>query len=203
MMRERRTTDTRSRRWMTALTVASVLTLTGCGSDVLDNPYEKSSPAATADSAAILETLPSLEDTEVQLESAVVQIGAFVDTLVPGMEWTWIRERSVGGCGRPFDGTDGDDVQLKNYVSAGPIPDAVWPQVFEFATRVATAAGATKVQTFHDDPDNHEVRFYSPERTAIFIGSRGAVISANTGCRLPQAKMPGVAAPQTPVTPNP
>lgn len=200
MMRKRRTTGTRSRRWMTALTVASVVTLTGCGSDVLDNPYEKSDPAVTTDSAAILKTLPSLEDTEAQLESAVVQIGAFVDTLVPGMRWTWIRERSVGGCGRPFDGTDGDDVQLKNYVSEGPIPDAVWPQVFEFATRVATAAGATKVQTFHDDPDNHEVRFYSPERTAIFIGSRGAVISASTGCRLPQAKMSGA---QAPVTPTP
>ncbi|ORI18479.1 hypothetical protein BJI47_20755 [Rhodococcus sp. 1168] len=202
-MRKRQTTDSRSRRWMTALTVATVLTLTGCGSDVLDDPYEKSSPAVTADSAAILETLPSLEDTEVQFESAVEQLGAFVDTLVPGMEWTWIRERSVGGCSRPYDGTDGDDVKLKNYVSAGPIPDAVWPQVFEFATRVATAAGATKVQTFHDDPDNHEVRFYSPEGTAIFIGSRGAVISASTGCRLPQAKMSGAQAPQPPVTPKP
>lgn len=188
---------------MTALTVAAVLTLTGCGSDVLDDPYEKSSPAVAADSAAILETLPTLEDTEVQVESAVEQLGAFVDTLVPGMEWTWIRERSVGGCSRPYDGTDGDDVKLKNYVSAGPIPDAVWPQVFEFATRVATAAGATKVQTFHDDPDNHEVRFYSPEGTAIFIGSRGAVISASTGCRLPQAKMSGAQAPQPAATPNP
>ncbi|MBY4130241.1 hypothetical protein HQO83_17750 [Rhodococcus fascians] len=202
-MRGRRTTDTQSRPWMTALTVAAVLMSTGCGSDVLDNPYEKSSPAVTADSAAILESLPSLENTEGQMKSAVEQIGAFVDTLVPGMGWTWIRERSVGGCTRPFDGTDGDDVQLKNYVSVGPIPDAVWPQVFEFAEQVATAAGATEVQTFHDDPDNHEVRFYSPERTAIFIGSRGAVISANTGCRLPQAKMPGPQASQPPVTPNP
>ena len=203
MMRKRRTTDARSRRWMTALTVAAVLTLTGCGSDVLDDPYEKSSPTVTADSAAILESLPSLEDTEVQLESTVMQIGAFVDTLVPGMKWTWIRERSVGGCGRPFDGTDGDDVQLKNYVSEGPIPDAVWPQVFEHAKALAAAVGATEYQIFHDDPGRHQVRFYSPERTAIFIGSTGAVISANTGCRLPQAKMPGAQATQPPVTPTP
>lgn len=188
---------------MTALTVASVLTLTGCGSDVLDNPYEKSSPAVTADSAAILETLPSLEDTEMQVHSAVVQIGAFVDSLVPGMKWTWIRERSVGGCSRPFDGTDGDDVKLKNYVSEGPIPDSIWPQVFEHAKALAAAVGATEYQIFHDDPSRHQVRFYSPDGTAIFIGSTGAVISANTGCRLPQAKMPGAQAPQPPVTPNP
>lgn len=190
-MRETRTTDTRSRRWMTTVAVAAVLTLTGCGSDVLDNPYEKPSPAETADAAAILATLPSLEETEVQMQNAVEQLAAFIDTLVPDMGWTWIRQRSAGSCSRPFSDTDGDDVQLKNYVSVGPIPDAVWPQVLEHASTLATTVGATKVQTFHDDPDNHEVRFYSPEGTSIFIGTRGAVISANTGCRLPQANMAG------------
>ncbi|WP_377449692.1 LppA family lipoprotein [Rhodococcoides fascians] len=204
MMRERRTTDTRSRRWMTALTVAAVLTSTGCGSDVLDDPYEKPSPSVTADSAAVLESLPSLEDTEAQITSTVEQIGAYVAALVPGMEWTWIRDRRGGGCLGRYEDTDGKLVYSKNYVSKGPIPDAVWPAVFEQARTLAAAVGATEYQTFHDNPGNHEVRFYSPEATFITVGSLTAsVISSSTGCRLPKAKMPGAQAPQPPVTPTP
>lgn len=55
---------------------------------MLDDLYEEPSPAVTADAAAVLATHPSLEDTEVQITSAVEQIGAFVDTLEPGKEWT-------------------------------------------------------------------------------------------------------------------
>lgn len=204
MMRERQPTDTRPRRWSTAVAAVAVLTLTGCGSDVLDEPYEKPSPTVTADSAAILETLPSLEDTEVQMTSAVEQIGAYAATLVPGMEWSWIRDRTGGGCLGRYEDTDGKLVYSKNYVSPGPIPDAVWPAVFEQARTLAAAAGATEYQTFHDSPGNHEVRFYSPEATFITVGSLTAsVISSGTGCRLPQAIMPGAQAPQPPVTPNP
>lgn len=202
-MREKQPTDTRPRRWSRAVAVAAVLTLTGCGSDVLDDPYEKPSPTITADSAAILESLPSLEDTEVQIQSTVEQLAAFIDTLVPAMQWTWMQDRMVSSCNQPYGDTDGELIYLKKYVAAGPIPDAVWPLVFEHASTLAKAVGVTKVQAFHDDPDNHEVRFYSPESTSIYIGSRGAVISASTGCRLPEAKMPGAQAPQPPVTPNP
>lgn len=204
MMREKRPTDTRSRRWVTAVAVAAVLTLTGCGSDVLDNPYEKPSPAVTAGAAAILETLPSLEDTEVQMTSAVEQIGAYVASLVPGMEWSWIRDRRGGGCLGRYEDADGELVYSKNYVSPGPIPDALWPDVFEQARTRAAAVGATEYQTFHDNPGNHEVRFYSPEATFITVGSLTAsVISSSTGCRLPQAKIPGPHTPQPPVTPSP
>ena len=192
MMRERQPTDTRPRRWSTAVAVVAVLTLTGCGSDVLDNPYEKPSPAVTADAAAVLATLPSLEDTEVQITSAVEQIGAFVETLVPGREWTWTRDRSGGGCLGRYGDTDGKLVYSKNYLSKGPIPDAVWPAVFEQARTLAAAVGATEYETFHDSPGNHDVRFYSPESTFITVASMGnAVITSSTGCRLPQAKMAG------------
>lgn len=192
MMRERQPNDTRPRRWSTAVAVAAVFTLTGCGSDVLDNPYEKPSPAVTADSAAVLATLPSLEDTEVKIQSAVEELGAFVATLVPGMEWTWIRDRSPSRCSEPYGDTDGELVYSKNYVAPGPIPDAVWPAVFEQARTLAAAVGATKYQTFHDNPGNHEVRFYSPEATFITVGSgTAAVITSSTGCRLPQANMAG------------
>lgn len=203
-MRERHPTDSRPRRWMTAVAVAAVLTLTGCGSDVLDNPYDKPGPAVTADAAAILESLPSLEDTEVQVRTAVERIAAFVDTLVPRREWTWTRDRSAGGCLGRYGDTDGESVYSKNYLSKGPIPDAVWPAIFEQARTLAAAVGATEYETFHDDPGNHDVRFYSPEFTSITVSSRGnAVISSSTGCRLPQATMPGSQAPQPPVTPNP
>jgi hypothetical protein len=204
MMRERHTTDTRPRRWSTAVAVAAVLTLTGCGSDVLDDPYEKPSPAVTADAAEVLKTLPTLEDTEQQITSAVEQIGAFVATLVPGKEWTWTRDRTSGGCLGRYGDTDGELVYSKNYLSKGPIPDEVWPAVFEQARTLAAAIGATEYETFHDDPGNHDIRFYSPEATFITVSSRGnAVITSSTGCRLPQANMPEARTPQPPVTPNP
>jgi len=172
---------------------------------VLDSPYEKPSPAVTADSAAILETLPSLEDTEVQMTSAVEQIGAFIDTLVPGRKWTWTRDRSAGGCLGRYGDTDGELVYSKNYLSKGPIPDALWPDIFEQARTLAAAVGATEYETFHDDPGNHDVRFYSPEFTSITVSSRGnAVITSSTGCRLPQEKLAGAQAPSQPsATPNP
>lgn len=55
---------------------------------MFDDPYQEPSPAVTADAPAVLATHPSLEDTDVQISSAGEQIGAFVDTLVPGREWT-------------------------------------------------------------------------------------------------------------------
>ncbi|WP_216893620.1 LppA family lipoprotein [Nocardia alni] len=175
-----------------AVATALILATTGCGM-FDDNPYQKSDPTKTARAAERLTGLPSLEDTEARLKSAVAELGAYVSSLVPGMNWQWADDRSIQICDPPYDRTPGSRVEIPRYVSHPAIPDAVWPQVLDRARRLAARFGATGSEVFADQPGNHTVRFYSPEGTEVFIGSRGAVIAGNTGCRLPAESMPSSA----------
>ncbi|WP_067665754.1 LppA family lipoprotein [Nocardia miyunensis] len=168
----------------TAAVATVILSTTGCG--LSDNPYEKTNPADTQKAAARLAELPTLEDTETQLRAAVVELGSYVSSLVPGLTWQWVDERSVESCDRPYDQTQGSKVRLQNYVSNSGIPDTVWPQVLDRARRLADPLGVTGSEVFANKPGNHTVRLDSQEGTTIFLGTQGAVISSNTGCRLPQ-----------------
>ncbi|MQY24367.1 LppA family lipoprotein [Nocardia macrotermitis] len=152
-----------------------------------DNPYGKTGSADTQKAAARLAELPTLEDTETQLRAAVVELGSYVSSLVPGLTWQWVDERSLESCDRPYDQTKGSKVRLQNYVSNLGIPDTVWPRVLDRARQLAAPLGATGSEVFEDKPGNHTVRLYSQEGTVIFRGTQGAVISSNTGCRLPAA----------------
>lgn len=181
--------EIRSRRWTAALAAGAVLTLTGCGSDVLDDSNGKPSGTAAADAAAKLTTLPSLEDTERQVRDAVEQLAAFIGTLVPGAQWAWMGDRMASECDRPYNGTAGTKVFLQDYVGKFTIPDDVWPQVLAKTKELAATLGATEHEDFHDEPGKHDVRFYSREGTAIHLGAAGnTVIDAATGCRLPHAE---------------
>jgi len=84
-------------RWLAACVVIVAATmLTGCGG-VLDDPYKATGEEDTAVAAAELVPLPSLEETEARVQQAVVELGAYISTLVPGLEWRWIGDRSPGG----------------------------------------------------------------------------------------------------------
>lgn len=169
----------------TALTVALVLSMTGCG--MYENPYQKSGPEETAGAAEKLVSLPSLEDTETQVRQAVEELGAHVSSLVPGLTWRWIRSRSSADCDPPYDQTQGQQVRLQFYSASRGIPDEVWPQVRDRARELAARVGATESEKFANEPGHHNVRFFSREGTAFQVGSQGAVITSNTGCRLPAA----------------
>jgi len=175
-------------RWLAAcVVVVAALMLTGCGG-VLDDPYKATGGANAAAAAAKLVHLPSLEDTEARVQQAVLELGSYISTLVPGLQWHWNRDRSQGGCSRPYDRTEGTRVHLRNYVASGPIPDQVWPQALQRAKEIASALGATGGQGFKDQPGDHDARFYSPEGTVLWLASTvNAAISSDTGCRLPAA----------------
>ncbi|MEU6563343.1 LppA family lipoprotein [Nocardia nova] len=161
-----------------------------------DSPYEKTGPAESQKAAAVLSQLPTLEVTETQLHAAVSELATYISSLVPGLTWEWVDDRALESCDRPYDGTQGSKVKLQNYISHPTgIPDAVWPQVLDRARQLVAPLGATGTEVFADEPGNHTVRLYSPESTMLFIGTRGAVISANTGCRLPAAIKNSSAAP--------
>ncbi|MFI5776883.1 LppA family lipoprotein [Nocardia sp. NPDC051570] len=172
---------------------------------MFDNPYEKTGSAETAKAAEQLTKLPSLEETEARLQSAVEQLGTYISSLVPGLTWTWMDERSVQNCSPPYDQTHGQMVNLPNYVASSGIPDDVWPQVAERTRQLAADLGATGSESFLDKPGSHAVRFYSKEGTSLqpgtkWIDSQGAAaIGGNTGCRLPAARKSA----SSPTTPHP
>lgn len=163
---------------------------------MFEDPYKSTGTDKTAEAAARLAQLPTLEDTETRLGAAIEELGSYVSSLVSGLTWQWTRERSTAECDPPFDRTRGSMVYLRNYVSHPAIPEDVWPRVLDRARRLAAGLGATGSEVFADEPGNHTVRFYSTESTELSIGTRGAVIGGVTGCRLPAAE----AAASTPTT---
>ncbi len=177
-----------SRSLWAVVAATAIFSTTGCG--MSEAPYEKTGPADTQKAATRLTELPTLEDTETQLRAAVVELGAYASSLVPGLTWQWVDDRSLESCDRPYDQTKGSKVRLRNYVSSPALPDTVWPQILDRARQLAAPFGATRSEVFADKPGNHTVRLYSQESTAIFVGTQGAVISSNTGCRLPAARPP-------------
>ena len=175
-------------RWLAAcVVVVAAMMLTGCGG-VLDDPYKATGGADTATAAAKLVPLPSLEETEARVRQAVLELGTYTSTLVPGLQWHWDGNRSPRGCGRPYDETQGSSVHLPDYLAFGPIPDAAWPQASQRAKELAASLGATGGQGFKDQPGDHLARFYSPQGTVLSLGTAvNAIISGDTGCRLPAA----------------
>jgi len=155
---------------------------------VLDDPYKATGGADTAAAAAKLVPLPALEETEASLQRALVELATYVSTLAPGLQWHWDGNRSPRGCGRPYDETQGSSVHLPDYLAAGLIPDAALPQALQRAKELATSLGATGGQGFKDQPGDHLARLYSPQGTVLSLGTAvNAIISGDTGCRLPAA----------------
>nr|WP_240945428.1 LppA family lipoprotein [Rhodococcus sp. HNM0569] len=161
--------------------------MTGCG-DVTKNPYEATGEQDTAAAAQRLTELPTLEATEAHAQRVAEELGAYITSLAPHLQWEWMDSRSQSGCHRPYDQTDGKLVAIPNYVAKGSIPDSIWPQALQRARELASELGATEVETFHNEPGNRDVRFYSKEGTAIRFGDMGnTLIGIDTGCRLPEA----------------
>lgn len=169
-------------------TLATTLTIltTGCGDpETMGNPYNHSDEDIAA-AAALLPTLPSLEDTEKQITEAVVQIASAATTISPDLQWEWRRERSQSSCGGAFGKTDGLEVDLQNYVSPAPISDADWPRTLQAARDIAAPLGITRLDVRVDEPGHHDVVLTSDDGSRIvLVTDVAAVISARTGCRLP------------------
>ncbi|RVW02840.1 LppA family lipoprotein [Rhodococcus xishaensis] len=169
---------------LAALATTLTILTTGCG-DLMDNPYNHTDDEI-AEAAALLPTLPSLEDTEQQITETVVQIADAATALAPELQWEWRRDRTQSGCGGAFAKTDGLEIRLQMYVSLTPISDADWPRILQAARDIAAPLGITQLTVRVDKPGDHDVVLTSEDGTRIAFGSNvRAVISAQTGCRLP------------------
>ncbi|EOM78532.1 hypothetical protein DW322_15280 [Rhodococcus rhodnii] len=187
-----------SRARTTAILLVLAALATGCGAST--NPYEATGPEDTARAAARLENLPSLEKSEAAGRRSVEELGAYITGLVPDLRWEWVDERRQSGCHRPYDQTRGKRVKLPNYVAAGSIPERVRADVVQRARELGAEFGADEGHAFQDEPGSLDIRFSGDAGTSLtLIDAGNTVITANTGCRLPQAAFdPGTPNPPTP-----
>lgn len=152
----------------------------------MDNPYQPTDPTDASKAADTLTALPSLEETQTQLEAAITQLGQQISEIAPAVRWEWRREDSRGNCLPPFEQSDGQEVLLRNYVSDTPIPERHWQQAYNLAVETAHSLGADNLTVFKDNPDDHDLQFTSDTGTTLRFGSQvTALISGSTGCRLP------------------
>ncbi len=165
------------------------LTMTGCH---VSNPYEPTPPDESAKALEELKTLPSLEDTKIQLHNTIESIKASVEVLIPKINWRELDKEEKAGCAnlKPYDQSDGQSVYLPDTVAAGvSVSEGNWALILQAAKEAAAKLGIADVQVFQDSPSKHDVALYGPG--GIFIKVRYAgnlVVSGYTGCRLPAAK---------------
>ncbi|UFS99479.1 LppA family lipoprotein [Nocardia huaxiensis] len=144
----------------------------------------------------------SLEQAQNDLLAMVVEMENEVAALVPGMTWEFKREVSRVNCtDRRFDGTGGEAVHIGQYVSATPLPDDVWPEALRRVREIAAKHGADGMTQYSDLPGDHSVQIYAKgDGIDLYFGSQvNTVLSPQTGCHLPAAKLtpPTVPGPTT------
>lgn len=155
----------------------------------MNNPNKPTDPTEASKAAAALTTLPSLEDTKTQVETAIVQLGHEISAIAPTVIWEWRFDDSRGNCTSPYEQSDGERILLRKYVSDTPIPEQDWNQAYDLAQQAARSLGATSLTVFKDTPNNHDVQFTSDTGTTLRFGSQAAaLLTGSTGCRLPATK---------------
>lgn len=179
---------TSQHRFLSALVCALSLALltTGCN---VKNPYKPTDPTEATKAAAALTTLPSLEDTQAQVEAAIVALGHQITAIAPTVIWEWRFDHSRTECNPPYEQSDGEEILLRKYVSDTPIPEQSWKQALDLAQQAAHSLGATNLTVFKDSPNNHDLQFTSETGTTLRFGSQAAaLLTGSTGCRLPQSR---------------
>lgn len=138
---------------LAALTTTLTILTTGCGDlETMGNPYNHTDEEIAA-AAALLPTLPSLEDTEKQITDAVVQIADAATAIAPELQWEWRRDRTQSNCAGAFGKTDGLEIYLQKFVSPTPISDANWPRILQAARDITAPLGITQLDVRVDKPE--------------------------------------------------
>lgn len=157
----------------------------------MEKPYEPTPSTEAAKALDELKSLPSFEETKLQVQAAMGEITAAAGKLIPSITWETPHEGSSGDCRRrPYEQAGAQDYFLPDEVAVGvPVSESEWAQILGAATKAAAKIGATDVKVIHDQPENHDVWFSGPAGIYIKIGYRGnLVVSGYTGCRLPLTK---------------
>lgn len=172
---------------LSAAVVVIALTTSGCH---VYQPQQPTPPADAAKALAVLKSLPSLEDTKVQVQGATDEIKAAASQLIPSITWETPTEGSGGTCLRPYEQTEAKDYFLPHEVAENvDVSEQNWAKLQEAAKESAAKIGATEIRVMKNQPGNHDVGFYGPAGLFIKIGYAGNLgVSGYTGCQLPRDK---------------
>lgn len=180
---------TRRLRGLLSAVTALALTATGCD---MTGPYEPTPPNVADEAAQVLQSLPSLEETQRQVQAAVEDIKAAVGRIIPGV--TWRSNTDASGlrtqCAKPYDQSKGGYFTLPNEIAASvQISESQWSQIEQAATAAAAKLEASEIQVMRNEPGFHDVGFHGPGGLSIKVGYHGnLVVSGDTGCRLPDTE---------------
>ena len=152
----------------------------------MEKPDEPTPPTDAAKVLEELKSLPSLEDTKIQVQSAMDQITTAASKIIPTIVWETGNNAETDSCQRPYEQTDGKRYFLPNrFAENVTVSENDWSEILNVAKASAAKIGATDVQVFHDQPGKHDVGFYGPTGIYIKVGYMGNLgVSGYTGCRL-------------------
>ncbi|GFG73968.1 LppA family lipoprotein [Mycobacterium botniense] len=155
----------------------------------MTGPYDHTPPSVAAKALEVLKSLPSLQDTQAQVQAAIDEIKTAASTLIPAISWETLNEGSGSStCARPYEQSDGREYFFPRAVAENVVvSEQDWAKIQEAAKQAAAKLEATEVQVMQNGPANHDVGFYGPAGLFIKVGYRGnLVVSGSTGCRLPR-----------------
>ncbi|MBS9534762.1 LppA family lipoprotein [Mycobacterium sp. M1] len=155
----------------------------------MNQPDSTTAPTQTTNTIDALRSLPSLEDTEIQVQTAMDEISTSVSELVPAATWETPHEGSGEDCQRPpYKNANARGYFLPHKVAVRvPVSEQQWAEIQQTAESAAAQLNATDVQVMQNEPGNHDVGFYGPTGLFIKVAYKGnLVVSGYTGCRLPR-----------------
>jgi hypothetical protein len=176
--------------WRVLVVLLLAASLAGCG-DLLDtNP----SPVADGDygygSPGELAPLLQRRDAEEVLadrDRMIAEITAELSRVVPGSQWLPKRTPTTSPCG-DFGSTDGRIYFSQKFVSAAPVPAALWDEAAQAVIDVAARYGYTDVVSRTDNATDGKaanLEIADADGGVLSFGSMAAAtVSVNTGCYL-------------------
>jgi hypothetical protein len=171
--------------YIAAITIA--LAASGCH---VSTPQEPATPSGAADTLNTLKSLPSLEETQTQLQAAMDQTTTAASAIAPGVTWTTDTNAASSECAPPYDQSPGRSRYLPNRIAANAvISEQQWSDIQRAAQQAAASLQATESQIMQNSPGNHDIGFYGPAGLFLKISYRGnLVVAGYTGCRLPDGQ---------------
>jgi hypothetical protein len=175
------------RRLLCATVVATALAAAGCH---VYQPNPHTPPDQSAKALEELRALPSLEDTQAQVQAAMDEITTAASAAMPGALWVTDTNADTNTCEPPYDETDGKSYFLPNRIAENvTVSEQNWADILLVAKDSAAKIGATDVQVMKDQPGNHDVWFSGKTGIFIKVSYQGnLVVAGHTGCRLPRDK---------------
>jgi hypothetical protein len=156
----------------------------------VSNPDQPAAPSETAKALVQLHSLPSLEDTKVQVQEAVDSIKAAAVRAVPAIVWTEFDQGAKANCAGPYGQSDGRSFYFPDAVADHiDVSEESWAAILKATGDAAARLGATDVQVMQNKPGKHDVWFSGPAGLFVKIShSVSLVVATYTGCRLPADK---------------